>query len=285
MKLRTILVATNASPEGRHAARFATGVASTLGAEKLELMRLGGEPADTQTADPADDLTSGTDVCAIVNSTSNPRPGSILRRSAVTIAERAKELNADLTIVSAQAKGFMAELQMRVRNSELVRKTASSILFLRQPPTGGYTQVLVPVDFSDESRAAAQLAMVVAPSAQFTFLHAYKLQDEGVMHDLSVPPSVIAFERRRAEQRAMAALQEFTAQFSADVGPVTCAVEYGDPVPVVHAYASRMQAQLIAIGRRGHSRLRELFLGSVAQRLVDLVATDLLIASNKADRK
>jgi universal stress protein A len=128
-------------------------------------------------------------------------------------------------------------------------------------------QILVPTDFSDESRAALAYGAALAEtfSASLHVLH--------VLHSIVVPEAVpVQYESRQLETaveetawddlRALVAGEEY-ARLKA-----TLAIEWGTPVTEIIRYAQEHAIDLIAMGTHGRGGLKRLILGSVAESAV-----------------
>ncbi|TFW01903.1 universal stress protein [Oxalobacteraceae bacterium OM1] len=286
--LRRILAATDSAAQGGQVELRGMRLAAALHIDTLEVMKVRREPAARETADSIDSavetLAAQRVAFGAIPCIRRPRFVTSIRYGTPhkAIVERAHEMNADLTLVAAHGEGLMADLRTRRDNSELLRRTRCPVVLVNASASFPYRRILIPTDFSEGSMAAARVALMLAPAAQITFLHVFQLDDEDLMRELGVTADVIASERLRCARSARQALDTFMAGVGVGSRIATCVVERGQPVRVIQRYAEQLGADLIAIGRGNRSRLHELFLGSVAQRLVDQSTSDLLVASQVA---
>lgn len=195
---------------------------------------------------------------------------------AQAIVSRAEEMNADLTIVTAPVKTFFTRLFSRHPNDRLLRKIQRPLLLVNAEPRTSYRQVIVAVDFSAASRAAARIALAIAPSARMTFVHAVWLHDEPVMREFELPGDVIRHFRRRACESGRDKLNDFIQTLGPSKQLITQVVEHSRPLPLVAACARRLQADLIVVGKHSKPRIEELLLGSTTQKLLRESQCDLL---------
>ena len=76
---------------------------------------------------------------------------------------------------------------------------------VRQLPHEPYRRILVPVDFSEWSRSAIELARQIAPEASLVLMHAVELPFEGKMRTAGVAEDTVMryrdTARREAQQR------------------------------------------------------------------------------------
>jgi nucleotide-binding universal stress UspA family protein len=122
--------------------------------------------------------------------------------------------------------------------------------------------ILVPVDFSTYSRAAAiracQLARVCGASVRF--VHALHLPP--VAHEAAVPEGF--WEGLRESERAK--LDAFRREFEESGLEISSHFEERDPVDMVLSEACSDHVVLIVMGTHGHRGLDRFLLGSVAER-------------------
>jgi universal stress protein A len=128
-------------------------------------------------------------------------------------------------------------------------------------------QILVPTDFSDESRAALAYGAALAEtfSASLHVLH--------VVQRIVVPEAVpVQYESRQLEAAvATTALEELRELVAGDEYArlrATLAIEWGTPVGEIIRYAQKHAIDLIAMGTHGRGGLKRLILGSVAESAV-----------------
>jgi nucleotide-binding universal stress UspA family protein len=133
--------------------------------------------------------------------------------------------------------------------------------------------VVVPVDFSNESFAAVELALgLVEDVSQVHVLH--------VLAELSYAEKGFtrtardSFDRERRQyaeevlQKTLAGPQYAKVQFSAAIG---------DAGREIVDYAQKVGAELIVIPSHGRTGLKRLLIGSVAERVVRLAHCPVLV--------
>ncbi len=133
----------------------------------------------------------------------------------------------------------------------------------------GFRSLLVPVDLSPSSdRVLGRLALLpLAADARITLLHA-------------VPGILPSRDQRSAERDAKRALRS-EARHLAKSLPRTVRiepiVELGAPHRKITDYAQSMKAELIVMGRGGGRALRDIFLGSTAERVIRQTRLPVLV--------
>ena len=131
-------------------------------------------------------------------------------------------------------------------------------------------KILVPIDFSEASRRALEQALQLGKvcGAQVDLLHVWeppRYLSPDVM--LTVPGwSAISLEEFSLRE-ARKAVQIFLEQSDRPNLALTTRIDSGAPAPSI-LRAIRDGYDLVVMGTHGHSRLHQLFLGSVAQRVL-----------------
>ena len=131
--------------------------------------------------------------------------------------------------------------------------------------------VVVPVDFSDESFAAIEVALQLAQEpAGVQVVH---VLPEPAMVEPGIEWQEIDNELRAS--RAEDAIRERL--IDPKYAPVQIDIEFGSAGYRIAAFAKRIAADLIVIPSHGHSRLERLLLGSVTERVVRLSHCPVLV--------
>lgn len=283
-RIRKILVATDYSEDARRAEIRAAMLSVELKAETLELMTVDCTKIDLRMPAATQEKVAA---CAGASMTLRgwPEDGPACVRSVCTgsapqaIVGRAQESRAGLIVVAARGKRFFADLFRRHNNDELIRLTDRPVLLVCSAPNEAYKRVLVAIDFSEESKAAARAALAVAPSAHFTFLHVFRVPDEGMMRETGISLDLIHGYRMRARETARKKLNDFIDSLGPRKQLISRSIQHGVPAPVIGAQARQLNADLIALGKHGKPRFVEFLLGSVTRRVVDQGWCDLLVTT------
>lgn len=291
--IETILVATDYSKQARNAETRAAMLSVELKASTLEILAVQEKMMDVSACDAASQSTE-LNIAAMDNIlVENRLPVSLIQRAealqcirslavgkaASVIARRADELEADVTVIAARSTTCVPDSFSPEENEELVRLCTRPVLLVHAEPVRAYTKVLVAVDFSEESKEAARYALAMAPSAHFTFLHACRIPDGESMQDGGPNTEAMNTMRMAICERARGELNLFINQLGPRKQFITRAIHYGHTVAVLCDYACRIRADLVAIGRHGKSSFEKQLLGSTAQRLMQRISCDLLVAS------
>jgi universal stress protein A len=134
-----------------------------------------------------------------------------------------------------------------------------------------FRSILVPVDYSEPSRRALELALSLAEGAEVTVVHVWDrpayVGDEVVAHPDGSRRLLSELIRDNAE-RDMA---EFCAQVQLRPGQqFKRHLISGDPVTAIIAEASKPGYDVLVVGTHGRTGVTKLLLGSVTEKLIRL---------------
>jgi nucleotide-binding universal stress UspA family protein len=131
--------------------------------------------------------------------------------------------------------------------------------------------VVVPVDFSDESLAAIDVALEMVTGPEH--LHVIHVLAELIATEPGVIWEVVDEESRR--EHAREALESRLA--GARHKGIDIRVEFGDPGHRIAEFAAETAANLIVLPSHGRTGLARLMIGSVAERVVRLSHCPVLV--------
>lgn len=161
MTLKSVLVATDFSDSARHAALRGATLARELGTQKGVLLHVAPQSA---LAAPLEARATGSLEHALAQLAAElgeeagfsfqPRAvsGSVVRE----ISRAAADF--DLVVVGAYGMHPLRDFAIGTSAERLLRRTDRPVLVVKRKPAGAYRQVLAPVDFSPDARAAVSLA-------------------------------------------------------------------------------------------------------------------------------
>ncbi|CAN7340234.1 universal stress protein [Massilia sp. LjRoot122] len=182
---------------------------------------------------------------------------------AEVIAGTADSIGADLTLVAGSGRTTLPLWARPTRDADLVRLSRGAVLLVRGEPREVYRRVVVATDFSRASLAAARTAALLAPSAGFVFVHAFRQPEQG---------------REDARRRLDAFVALFLHGLPAGRGEVQAGRAHG----VIRDCARRHQADLVVLGRGACHPGARLSCANVMQKLMDDAECDLLIGPDRS---
>jgi universal stress protein A len=134
-----------------------------------------------------------------------------------------------------------------------------------------FRSILVPVDYSEPSQRALELALTLDESALVTVVHAWDrpayVGEEMVSHPDGSRRSLSELIRENAERE----MTEFLARVKTPPGRTyKHHLITGDPVASIIAEASKPGYDVIVVGTHGRTGMTKLLLGSVTEKLIRL---------------
>ncbi|SMH37071.1 universal stress protein [Azospirillum agricola] len=170
----------------------------------------------------------------------------------------------DLVVAGAHARDQLADLFLPATVERIAVADETPLLVVRDKPLGPYTRALVPVDFSERSRASIEAARRLLPAGGLHLLHL-----------LDLPPVASAGADLAAE---------FAGEFDRLLGTdapgdlaITREVRIGALVPEIVRTARLGRYDLVAMGSARRDGLIRVLLGSVAQDVLAELPCDALI--------
>jgi len=136
-------------------------------------------------------------------------------------------------------------------------------------------KILVPVDFSEHSARALEMAIDLAKAfgSEIHLLHCYQIQPYGISPYGIVLPEDFDREVRQAAERH---LDEWRAKVLLEDVEVGASLSSRFPSLEISETASEIGADLIVMGTRGLSGIKHVLLGSVAERTLRLAPCPVL---------
>lgn len=193
----------------------------------------------------------------------------------VELIRAAREEESDLVVVGAHGKHFLKALLLGTTVEKVVRKGERPVLVVKRATRSPYRQVLVPVDFSEDSRQALVLALRLAPRAKFYVLHAYE-GSEGQLWRADFTRSEIVQHRRQLARERRREMEEFLGRVEGANKRMRRLLGYGRASHVIPAFARRLRADLVSVGTVGRTGLPYILLGSVAEHVIREASCDVL---------
>lgn len=129
-------------------------------------------------------------------------------------------------------------------------------------------KILVPCDFSEQAISAFRMATDLASQSNRE-LHLLYVVELPVLHDSMLMPT-LSFEESLLNELRDKAEAQFTRiknEFASEV-PLITSVVYGNPPMMILEYVEHNGIELVVMGTRGVSGIRELIIGSTAEKIV-----------------
>ena len=278
-ELKRLLVATDFSPRAELALRRAVQIVNEHGAT-LSLFHATDADAGDDMA--ARQLTAGTEKTLrqqIDKYLPDNGAGSVrvaTGKPFVEIIRGARDEGAELVVLGAHGEHFLKDLLLGTTAEKVVRKGDRPVLVVKRAAHGPYRQVLVAVDFSENSRHALELALRLAPQAQFHVVHVYP-GFEVQLRRTGIPPSEIARRLRPRVEEARQNMEAFLRGVDCGDRPIRQILWDGRAHQEITTLAKRLRVELVAVGTTGRTGLPYILLGSVAEHVLREVSCDALV--------
>ncbi|HUD40683.1 MAG TPA: universal stress protein [Dokdonella sp.] len=197
---------------------------------------------------------------------------------ASAILDAVAESGAGLIVTGLARDETLGRFSLGNTVDRLARRTAVPLLVVRKRVHGDYQRIVAASDFSDASRRALETAASWFDAAVLTLLHTYD------------PPYANLMERSTMREDFRAVAVEDCERFAATLAPqlrarLATRVEFGAPEDLLNDYAIDSDSDLAVLGSHGRSALYDIMIGSVARRVLEQSAIDvLLVPEPKAAR-
>jgi CPA2 family monovalent cation:H+ antiporter-2 len=193
-------------------------------------------------------------------------------QAAPGILKVAADLPADVIVIGTHGIGGFEHLLLGSVTEKVLRKTACPVLTV--PPRARMTsrlpfkRVLCPVDFSDSSLAALELALSLAQEgdAELTILHVFEHSADE--EPLANRPIVAPEYPREVEAEFTARLQALVPQNAGDSCRPRARTGHGKPYREILGIATEDRADLIVMGVHGRNALDLMLFGSTTNQVV-----------------
>lgn len=187
------------------------------------------------------------------------------------IVHAAKENAADLVIVGTHSL-FDAKRSLGAIAGGVARNAPCSVLLVRQNHRGPFKSIVVAVDFSESSRSALEQGVRFAQQDGSTLrvLHVYKDPWASARSDPDTAGVMPDFKAQYREA-VVRKLETFAPSLAHELGASKATFHAEQDDSHAHGiikFANHVSADLIIMGSRGHSRLRELVFGSTVEKAV-----------------
>ena len=183
--------------------------------------------------------------------------------------------NCDLIILGAGGDPTFGQIYLGKIATALIQRASTSVLIVKSRPSGEYRNILVGIDFTEESRHGLSVATKLFPQADFTVMHSIDIPYRTLLSDTQLSRDFSAMELD--EIRDFVKSAEIADEIRSRVSTL---VEHGPPELMMRKFVTERNADLTVIGTITHGKLFHLLIGGNAPRIVDASPSDILIAKS-----
>ena len=139
--------------------------------------------------------------------------------------------------------------------------------------------ILLPTDFSSNAKRAVRYALFVfGDRAKYTLLNTYEVPHAGAPMLISIS-DILEKESLKSLNEELQSLEE---EFPKLAGRITVLSESGSPEEVVRRLSRIVEYDLVVMGTKGATGLKEVLIGSVASNLMQQVECPVLAVPESA---
>lgn len=193
----------------------------------------------------------------------------------------AGKVDADLVVIGSTGSGAIARRIFGSSAQSIVRTAKRPVLVVRKAAERDYARLLLATDFSLDAERAARAALALAPQASTTLFAGLDLPSVKVEPYIGLDETERAQRLDEAREHARKGLQELARRLGHEAGAIL--VRDGRASNELPDLAREIEADLIAIGAHGKSRLEAGLLGSTSQHVIGEAPCDVLVAPASAN--
>jgi universal stress protein E len=202
------------------------------------------------------------------------------------IAGFATEVKADLLVMGARGSRDASTTGVGTVAAAVVRAARVPTLLVRPRQEGAFRVVIACIDFSPTSLRALDLAAHVAArdGAALHVIHTFAPPWKQLHYRAPTPEADPHFqsEYRRSLQGRLEGFAATLGRPLEDLKPLYTLVDAQDHRSGIADYAEANHADLVVLGTRGRTNLRDLFLGSTAEKVLSEAPCSILAVPPKA---
>lgn len=188
------------------------------------------------------------------------------------ILEATAAQHADVAVIGGPGKRSLKELFTGTTAERVIRLGDRPVLMANRPASGPYRRVLVAMDFSQGAQRALEWARRIAPEADIRLVHAWQAPVKGRAHDRQETDTANRRLREQEEQQLRAVVQRVAPGLS-----LPLEILADEPYSALRSGIEAFDADLLAMGTHGRSRLSTAVVGSLAGELLAACPCDMLV--------
>lgn len=280
--MKRLLIASDLSKRSRVAMRRAVALARQFGAELIVLHVVDDDrPEELIAAECRSAETTVREQLGAVGTVGLVEEPTITIRVGdpfQVISSEADRIEAELVVMGAHRKRILGDVFTGTTIERVTRLGSRPVLMVNTEGDQPYRHVLVAVDLSDASAHALHTARAVGllDPLHAAAVHGFMPLGEGMMYYANVDRTRIEEHVAVSAGQARAAIGGFLRDNGFAEMADLMLIEKAAPFEAVRIGVSKFQPDLLVIGTRGHSGLKRILLGSVADQALRQIDIDIL---------
>lgn len=194
------------------------------------------------------------------------------------IVEAAEESKADLVVIGPHRRQILRDAFLGTTAERIIRHSNRPVLMAHGAPVGPYRFVVLAMDFSDCSAAAAQAAKRLGLFERAAIMAVHVLDPPDRSPIIRAAMTVGEYEKRVAEEelRSSKELEALLRKVGVEA-PRRVVMPAKEPTAiVVKNCAQTAKADLVVVGTHGRTGIEQWLLGSVAESILNSSDVDVL---------
>ncbi|HRD71233.1 MAG TPA: universal stress protein [Legionella sp.] len=196
-------------------------------------------------------------------------------RATDEIVRYAHDNHCDIIVAGAHGEYYINDYVLGTTSGAIVRNSLMPVLLVKKDPTFSYNRILIATDLSEVSRDAIEFTYKSFPNATFQLLHVVDVYYRKFFN-VREPDEYLIGSEIHAAQGIVSRLDEFLTSCQVDKSKFQQKIMGGYYADLIVSQSEKWQADLVAFGTQGNSKLHYLLMGSVTKRLLQLSTTDML---------
>lgn len=200
------------------------------------------------------------------------------------VVQTAGESAVDLVVMGAHRKRILRDVFIGTTIERVMRTGRHPVLMVNRPPGDPYHRALVASDLSEASAGALRTAAALSflGASEISIVYAFTPLAKDMMAYAGIEREKIEEHVTQTSADARNQLVEFLRGCCPELLEHALLVDEGDPVQVIRRAVERLQTELAVIGTRGHTGLKRVLLGSVADEALRTLECDVLAVASPA---
>lgn len=264
--IRTILAATDFQDRPDGALRSGAALARQLGARLIAVhgTEHGALGAETELRARLADLAIDAEIRIVRN------------ENAGALLDGVRASDADIVVLGPHRHSLLADLFGSSTVEQLIKESRRLILVAGPKVTQRYARVVVAIDLSDGSLAAAEASLHLFPDAHILLVHAFHIPFEGFLRDKRIAADL----RAEAEERLSAFCARLSGTPSLEVH-----IEEGETQSVLMKVVERSGADLLVFGSSSEDGSATRLFGTIATAFLQSPPCDVLAVQAASSRE
>jgi nucleotide-binding universal stress UspA family protein len=201
----------------------------------------------------------------------------VLRGNAkMVVTEEAQAMQADIIIMGLSHDTSLGGIVRGTTIDKIVRSSQCPVLVVKTRARRPYMRITAAIDLAEPSRQALNFALRKFPRAGICVIHVAETGPVGPTSD-ALSPSVSAERRHQIEDMVTARFSAAGRGGSGESDGPSLHFASGRAVNVLSEEIPRMNPDLVVMGTHGRTGVSNLFLGSVAETLLEVLRHDVLV--------